>query len=366
MFRTVNLHGQALTGEALLKARVEAGAAQHEFGVAARGRVSRVLTENLPPIRLGRFPIDAPRFGLPPAFPSSLGPLNSDVDQGIGSINYSGDYAGRLEVRAGLHRVRYIKRVRQPSGIATRRAENSWVYNASVVFAVGRSLTVFANTVKGVEESGTSPQNATNLNEILPPVTATEYELGARWAVTPKLGLILAGFSTTKLTPGLRPDGIFTLVGNVRHRGGEVSLNGEVRPGTSVVIGAMKMKPRLSGQLIDAGVIGSRPIGVAGTVGVFSFDQRFGWIPGLSIDSRLNWNGRRAANARNTFETGEYALWSLGGRYAFSYDDRPITVRSLASNVLTNRPYIVGSSGLFQQFNGTTYRLTVRVGLLGE
>ena len=365
-FRTVKLHGRVLTGEALLKRRLQTGSVDHEFSIAARGRRGRVLNENLSPIRVARFTIDSPVYPAPPAFGVPVGGLKSDVDQSIASVGYAGDYDQRFELRGGLHRVHYVKSVRQPTGTATQRTENSLVYNASLVAAATNRLTLFANTVKGIEESGTAPQNALNRSEILPPVTATEYEVGARFALTNRLSLSLAGFSTTKLISGLRPDGVFTLVGNVRHRGGEVSLSGEIVPGTSIVIGAMAMQPRLSGVLVQSGAIGRRPVGVASTVGVASVDHQLPWFPGISVDSRVNWNGARAADPRNTFETKGFALWSAGARYNFSHRDHPMTLRLLVSNLLTNRPYSVGSSGLFQQFNGTTYRLTLRVGLLDE
>jgi iron complex outermembrane recepter protein len=197
-------------------------------------------------------------------------------------------------------------------------------------------------------------------------VVAKEYEVGARFAFTQRLNLSIAGFDVTKLTNGLRPDGIFAIVGEANHRGLEVSLSGEVIPGTTVVIGAMAMKPRLSGQLVDSGIVARKPAAVSSTVGLASIDHRLSWAPGWSVDSRVTWQGPRPANVTNTFSTKGYALLSAGGRFAFDWDGRQMLLRFAVSNLFTNRPFLVQPGGLFGQSAGTTGRISLRIGLVGD
>jgi iron complex outermembrane receptor protein len=363
---TENRHNRALTGGAILKYDVETASAAHTFSAAARGRQSRELNESRPPVRLGTIDTRGDSFPSRPATPGLISALNSDVDQLIGSLGYGGNYFDRLELRGGLHRSRYIKTVAQPSGARTRRVDNTWFYNASAVFAATDALTLFANTVKGVEESGVAPQNSVNRSEVLPPVTAKEYEVGARYALTPKLNLTVAGFDTTKLTSGLRPDGIFALVGEVNHRGAELSLNGEVLPGTNIVVGGMAMKPRLSGQLVDAGLIGRKPAAVSSSVGVISVDQKLGFAPGWSADARVSWQGPRSGNAANTIRVKGYATLGLGGRYAFDWSGTPLLLRFAVSNVVNKESYVVAPGNLFGQTGGITGRVSLRVGLIGD
>lgn len=363
---TENRHNRALTGGAVLKYDFDTASAAHSFSAAARGRQSRELNESRPAVRLGSFDTRSEAYPSRPSTPGPIAALNSDVDQVIGSVGYNGNYFDRLEVRGGLHRSRYVKTVLPPNGARTRRVDNTWFYNASAVFAATDDLTLFANTVKGVEESGIAPQNSVNRSEVLPPVTAKEYEIGARYTLTPKLNLTVAGFDTTKLTSGLRPDGIFALVGEVNHRGAELSLNGEVVPGTNVVVGGMVMKPRLSGQLVDAGVIGRKPAAVSSSLGVVSVDQRLGFAPGWSVDARVAWQGPRIGNAANTIRVKGYATLGLGGRYAFDWNDRPLLLRFAVSNVFNTQSYIVAPGNLFGQTGGTTGRISLRIGLIGD
>jgi len=363
---TENRHNRGLTGGAVMKYDFDTASAAHTFSAAARGRQSRDLVESRPPVRINAVDTSREPYPARPATPGPLSALNSDVDQVIGSLGYNGNYFDRLEVRGGLHRSRYIKTVVAPNGARTRRADNTWFYNASAVFAAGDALTLFANTVKGVEESGIAPQNAVNRSEVLPPVTAEEYEVGARYALTPRLNLTVAGFDTTKLTSGLRPDGVFALVGEVNHRGVELSLNGEVRPGTNIVVGGMMMKPRLSGQLVEAGLIGRKPAAVSSSLGVLSVDQRLSFAPGWSADARVAWQGPRIGNVANTIRVKGYATLGLGGRYAFDWNGKPLLLRFAVSNVFNTQSYSVAPGNLFGQTGGVTGRISLRIGLLGD
>ena len=50
-------------------------------------------------------------------------------------------------------------------------------------------------------------------------------------------------------------------MGSSSNREGEVSLTGTVRPGLAVVLGNVLIDSRISGELVDEGRIGPRPVG---------------------------------------------------------------------------------------------------------
>ncbi|MCA9269164.1 MAG: TonB-dependent receptor, partial [Planctomycetales bacterium] len=294
------LHGRTATGELATERRFTTGTADHALIAAVRGRHSRQLNISRAPVFVGTVDVDDPVFPLQPALPPALGELHSDVDQGIFSLGYRGDYFGRLEFKVGLHRSVYTKKVSPPGGAKTSRTTRKWLYDASLVLAATGKTTLFANAVRGIEESGTAPQNAVNRFAVLPPVIAREYEIGMRQELTDTLVLTLSGFDTTKLTAALDPNGIYALVGKVRHRGGELSLTGRIAANTSVVIGGMAMKPKLSGQLVDAGLVSARPVGVSSSLGFAGIDQTFDWAPNWAFDARGTWQAGRAADSTNT------------------------------------------------------------------
>lgn len=352
--------GNALTGEAILRYAFQTGTFLHELNVAGRGRRSRDVTAQYAPVRLGRIDTNVLNYGPEPAFGPLPAPTLSNVDQTIGSVGYVGVY-GAFELRGGLHRTHYVKTVTTPAGVVTRRPQNTWFYNSSVVYSATTRTTLFGNAVRGVEESGLAPQNALNRGEILPPVTTQEYELGVRYALRPQLNFSVAGFQTTKPIAGVRPDGIYSFVGDARHRGIELSLAGEVVRGTNVVAGALLMQPRLSGVLVDAGTIANRPVGVSSTVAFASINQALPWAPGWSVDSRAQWQGPRPANARNSFGVKGVALWAVGGRYSFAWAGNPMLLRFEVSNIAGGGEHQVNGAGVFTQYPPTTFRLLLRV-----
>jgi iron complex outermembrane receptor protein len=125
------------------------------------------------------------------------------------------------------------------------------------------------------------------------------------------------------------------------------------------VAGAVVMKPRISGQLVDLGLIGSRPAGIPSTVGFVSFDQRIAQVPGLSIDGRLNFETSRPANSLNTLETDGVALVDLGGRYSFKLGKTPVVFRATVANLLNYRGWVAGGGGTMNAVTGRMVRTSL-------
>ncbi|MCB2107038.1 MAG: TonB-dependent receptor [Rhodobacteraceae bacterium] len=144
------LHGRTATGELATERRFTTGTADHALIAAVRGRHSRQLNISRAPVFVGTVDVDDPVFPLQPALPPALGELHSDVDQGIFSLGYRGDYFGRLEFKVGLHRSVYTKKVSPPGGAKTSRTTRKWLYDASLVLAATGKTTLFANAVRPV------------------------------------------------------------------------------------------------------------------------------------------------------------------------------------------------------------------------
>jgi iron complex outermembrane recepter protein len=366
--RTNDQHSRSLSSEAVAAYRFASGTMAHTLNAAVRNRRSRVNTITLAPISLGQIDLtrdddDGFGYGVEPIYPVPARGARSHVDHLTGSVGYTMQLGQALELRGGLHRSRYDKTVTSPLNLRTERLETRWLYNASAVLAVRPSTTLYANTVKGIEETGIAPQNARNRDEVLPPVVAEQVEVGVREALTPKLALSVAGFEVKKMIPGLRADGVFTLVGDVRHRGAELSLTGEVAKGTTIVLGALAMKPKLS----RPGAAATKPVGVSSEVAVASLNHALDWMgagPGWSVDARLTWQSPRVANAAGTFKTRDIASLTLGTRYEFKLGAYPAQFRLVAVNAGTSRPWTVGTSGILTQTDPFRIRASLRVTFL--
>jgi iron complex outermembrane recepter protein len=203
-------------------------------------------------------------------------------------------------------------------------------------------------TTRGLEESGTAPSNAANANEALPALRTRQMEAGLRYALPANMRLVAAMFDIRKPYFEIgTTDNVFRTLGNVRHRGVELSLSGEPVKGLNLVIGALLLQPRVTGEAVDDGRLGPKPIGRTSTL-IDNLDYRFPTFDALSLDIRLQYEGNRVANAENTLNIPARATIDLGARYRFKIGNSPATLRLSATNITNVYGWRVFSGGGFK------------------
>jgi len=355
-FRSPNKTNVSDSVEARLGRQFEAGGVSHLVTASLRGRRSRVDLASSLAIPLGAFKLrDDTPDGIERPWTGTRG--QDEVEQLTGSIGYGLAWRDRLQVRVAAHRTRYDKQVMSTASVRSEGVSEKTLYNASAIVSVTPRTTVFGSWVTGLEESGTAPTSATNRDEVLPPVEAEQFELGVRHNLTPGLILIGALFDVSKPTTGFRADGSFGLVGQVRHRGVEGSLAGQLDPKTNIVLGAVAFTPKVSGPLVDAGVVGSRAAGISQFVANASVERQL-WA-GWSMDAQLSYSGERWADTANTFKTPAMTTLNLGARRRFELGGRPALFRVLASNVTGEEGYSASASGQLWPISPRTVRATL-------
>jgi len=166
----------------------------------------------------------------------------------------------------------------------------------------------------------------------------------------------------SKPTNGFRADGSFALVGEVRHRGVEASIAGQLDARTSVVLGAVAFEPEVTGQLVDAGVVGSQAAGISQRIVNANIERRL--TDNWSLDASLNYSGERWGDTANTFKTPAVTLLNLGLRSRFAMAGRSAELRVLASNLTGVEGYSAARSGILSPIAPRTVRalLTVTFG----
>jgi iron complex outermembrane receptor protein len=352
-YRTPGKRNISDSAEARIGRRFQAGGLSHLLTASVRGRRSRVeLTSNVA-IPLGAFNIggDEPD-GIEQPWTGRRG--EDEVEQVTGSVGYGLAWADRLQVRLAAHRTRYDKTVLSKAGVRTEGVSETTLYNASAILSVTDRTAVFGSWVTGLEESGIAPTSATNRDEVLPPVESEQLELGVRHNLTPSLTFIGALFDVSKPTQGFRADGSYGLVGQVRHRGVEGSLAGQLDGRTSVVLGAVAFTPKVTGPLVDAGVVGSRAAGISSFVANASVERRI--TDAWSVDAQVTYSGERWADTANTFKTPAVTMLSLGARHRFELGGRPAMFRVVASNLAGKEGYWASPSGLLWPIAPRTVR----------
>ncbi|MEZ5920066.1 MAG: TonB-dependent receptor [Parvularculaceae bacterium] len=349
--------------EARIGREFDTGQVHHlaTFSVRA-GRTSIDLVSNIA-IPLGAFQL----AGASPEAPEIewTGTRGKDkVERVTASTGYALSWDDRLQLRFGVHRTRYDKSVLSIAGVQTGRVSESTHYNASAIFNLTDRALLFGSWVTGLEESGVAPVSASNRDAVLPPGDAEQFELGIRYALSPRLSFISALFDISKPSQSFHSDGSFGLVGEVRHRGVEASVTGKLNDRINIVSGVVAFDSKVSGPLVDAGVVGTEDVGVSQIAATTSVDYRL--TDAWSLDATLNYSGERWVDTANTLRAPDITILSLGTRYNFVIGERRTALRILVSNLTGEEGYIVARSGLLSPVAPRTIRAVLTIGIGSE
>lgn len=325
-----------------------------------RWRKSRSLFRPGIAIPLGFFDQEAGLAPSPaPGDPPEVAPTVDEVRQVMGGIGYETDVTDRFWMRGALTKTRYEKDVAPPGLPMQSNVDSPWLYDAAATFTPIDTLTLFATTVRGLEESGTAPNNANNRNEVLPAVIATQYELGLRYRVTPAVTFISSLFQITKPTPGIDTANVYRLIGEARHRGLELSLVGRPTPSINVVSGLVLLDADRKGELIDRGVLIGRAAGVSKVTGLLNVTYQVPFVKGLSFDGQLNVYSKMLLNPRTGVYTPGYATFDLGARYAFEIGNTPATLRARIGNLFDEDQWIANRNETLGRVARRAFRLSL-------
>jgi iron complex outermembrane receptor protein len=277
--------------------------------------------------QLGKGRVDEPIVAPEPEF--DPGPQTTDsVRQITAGLGYEGRWRNVGELSVGIQRTFYEKAVVRPSEVLPVTKSSPWLFNGTLSMIASRNLVFYAGYTKGLEESPVAPPIATNRGDAPPAIITEQMDAGFRLKLTPALNLVAGVFDVRKPYLALDPELEFRQLGEVRNRGVEMSLAGQITPRLSVVLGAVFLDAEVRGDAVDLGLIGPRPVNTIAQNfnGAVNWDTP--WLKGLSLDLALEATSDRTANTANTFVIpARYAL-AIGGRYRFDMFDKPVTFRA--------------------------------------
>lgn len=286
------------------------------------------------PIDLGEQQLGAV-VRLPDPSPFAFGEQTIDhVRQATIGIAYEGRWRNVGELSLGIQRADYSKTIDLPGDLPSTRVEDKpWLFNASAAAYLTDGIALYAGYTRGLEESGLAPNNAANRNEALPAIRTRQADAGIRWAISPRMKLVAGVFDVRKPYFNTDEANIFTVLGDVRHRGAELSLSGNPTDRLSLVAGAVLMQPRVTGEAVELGRVGRKPLGQSATILRGNADYRVPFLSGVSVDLAVSWYGKRAASRDNLVSVDPYALIDIGARYRFKLGKSPATFRAQMQNV---------------------------------
>lgn len=339
----------SLSGEMRLVHLWKTGAIDHRLVASLRGRMRDRRFGGAVVLDLGPSTLLAPDLRAEPDY--VLGPKSDDaVRQLTYGLAWSMLKTGAFSLDASLSQTRYRKAVdfADPAAPDPLTRDNPLVWNLGGSLDLAKSVRLYAGISRGLEEALIAPEIATNRNEAPPAIRTRQIEAGLRWAISDRLSLVIGGFSITKPYFNLDPALRYRQLGELANKGLEFSLTGQIAPGLTLVGGTLLLDPRVSGEAVDLGLIGPRPVGQARRRSLATIDWRADggngpWSFDLAIDSVSS----RIANVANTLSAPASTTLNLGARYRFKTAGGDWLIRAQLINLTNAYRWNVSPSGGF-------------------
>lgn len=216
--------------------------------------------------------------------------------------------------------------------LETSYDDSRWTPVAGLVVKAAESVSLYANYIEALQQgplvSNDPALGLANGGSSLAPRVSEQFEVGAKAALGPVFAS-LALFRIERPGEGIvtnaagRPE--LAYLGNQRHQGVEVTVNGEITPGLRLIAGLAITDADLSN--------GTRVVGVP----EFTFNTNVEWdlafVPGLTLTGRVTHTGEQAANAADTLRLEDWTVVDLGARYVLPVGGRAVTLRLTVDNV---------------------------------
>ncbi|RJL03356.1 TonB-dependent siderophore receptor [Paracoccus aestuarii] len=222
---------------------------------------------------------------------------------------------------------------------------------------VAPGVTVYGNYVEALTEGPTAPAVALNAGEIFPAVVNRQRELGARY----DLGTVTLGASLFEIRqpngitdPGT---GLFSLSGQQRNRGLELSAAGQPAEGFRILGGVTLMDAEL--RRTQAGAFDGNDVpGVARAAASLYAEYDLPAVQGLTLNGRLMHGGSTWYDQANTQKVAGWTRLDLGTRYSLQAQGREVELRANVENVLNESYWASSARGFLSAGAPRTYALS--------
>jgi len=334
-----------VTAEAGLRARFATGPVAHSAALTVTDYAFEQkfgFKQNMLP-RPWRTSIYHPVYG-PPVNTSlfSAERLPTTAENKLASVGVADTLSfadDRLQVTLGARRQSVqTEAFDATTGLRTSRYRESAVTPAlAVLFKAGEGVSLYANYIEGLSVGSTAPATARNAGEVFPPFKSKQVEAGVK--------LDLGGFAATAALFEIRrpsaitdpTTNIYSVDGEQRNRGLELSVFGEPSRGVRLLGGLALIDARLSRTAGGANE-GKRAAAVPKLVAKLGAEWDLPAVAGLTLTGNLVHTGRQYLDAANTLSVPSWTRYDAGLRYATRWGDRPVTLRANVRN-LGNKAY---------------------------
>jgi len=335
------------------------GSYRHTVHLAVRGRDTDRLFGGGNTINFGPAKIGVYQEQIEPTY--TFGIRDKDaVRQITPGVSYVGQWANVGEFSVGLQKAYYRRSFGKLGAAAVTTRAEPWLYNGTIAVTATSKLSIYGGYTRGLEEFGTAPDNAANAGEPLPARETQQIDGGIHYRIMPGFNLMASVFQVEKPYFDRNTANVYTDVGNLRHRGIEMSLAGKPVKGVAVVAGALFIQAKASGLPVTSGLIGDRSPGTPPMTIKTNIQYDIPSVPGLSVDMNLEVFKSYYANRANTVKVPTQTPVALGARYVFNAFGNSSSLRFQVQNITDEYGWTAeGSSGRLAPIQPRRY--TVRL-----
>jgi iron complex outermembrane recepter protein len=247
---------------------------------------------------------------------------------------------GRLQVMLGV-RSSFYESVAATTHYKADRVNPS----LSLMYKPIPNVSIYASYIEGVEESGQAPANRANNGEILAPAVSKQKEVGVKALVAQGILLQVAYFDIKRASTTVDAANRFVLNGMARYSGFELSASGEITKQLSLIGSALFMEAEQLNRA-NAETFGKIPDNTPQRTASLFAEYRLTSIPGLALSSGVHYVGRRPVNSANQAFVDDYAILSLGARYATRIAGKRTMLQAVVDNATNSNYWSTAGNGL--------------------
>ncbi len=240
----------------------------------------------------------------------------------------------------GGRQVRLDEETYNQAGATTRHTQRSvFLPQVALIYKPRPDTSLYASYSKGLSLGGEAAWFSNNADEVLPPTTSRQLEVGIKRDFQ-RLSLTAALFQISQDLQYNRPndDGTITFVqqGKQKNVGIELSANGRVTSDLQVSASVAAIRAQVSGSGTDD-YDGHQAINVPKLRASLHGDYSIPGVPGLALLGGVQYSASKYANREATVKVDDYAVFDVGGRYTTKVGDYATVLRLTVDNLFDKR-----------------------------
>ena len=218
--------------------------------------------------------------------------------------------------------------------------------SVSLIYKPLSNLSAYVSYIESVAGGeSTSSTTAVNANQVLPPSTSTQYEIGTK-ATLHNVMLSIALFRINKVNAEIDPrDNIFKQDGREIHQGAEFTITGKLLDHLTAVGGFTWLDARVEKATANTATEGKTPVNVPERQARAFLEYELPFLDQLFVSVGANYSGKRPVDVYNTNYMKGATTYDAGIRYSLDLNDHKLTFNLVASNIANTAYWSYYSNG---------------------